>query len=395
MRAVAANRRLVFVLAALVIGGGLGYLLDLRQPPPMRAHSTPPRLLSLTPVPAPRPAAPPAAARITPVPAAPSAAESRAPAPSAGASAQPGPAPTPHNEPHVLYEEPLKNGGPALGEGGARKPILAGELAALAARPLLGPKPLWAQNARPMPELGNHPIIALIIDDSGVDRRRTERAVEHLPAAVTMSFMTYAPEVAEQVAAARARGHEIMVHVPMEPENARIDPGPRTLYVGESADEIERRLDWDLSRFDGYVAINNHMGSKFTRDPAGMAVVLRALKARGVFFVDSRTTGGSVGTRLAQEIGVPHLERDVFLDNVDTREEVTSRLAELERIARRDGYAIAIGHPRDATLDVLERWTRRVQDDGFVLVPVSTVMRLRLAADQAHAAAAAAVRTGG
>ena len=73
-------------------------------------------------------------------------------------------------------------------------------------------------------------------------------------------------------------------------------------------------------------------------------------------------------------------ERDVFLDNVDSREEVAARLAEVARTARRDGYAIAIGHPRDATLDVLERWTRDADRESLALVPLSAVMRALIAA---------------
>lgn len=223
-------------------------------------------------------------------------------------------------------------------------------------------------------------MVAIVIDDVGIDRKRAERAM-HLPGPVTLSFMTYAPEVVQQVRAARAAGHEIMVHVPMEPENPTIDPGPNVLRARDGTTEILRRLDWDLRQFSGYVAINNHMGSKFTQNPEEMLPVLRAIKSRGLFFLDSRTTGASVGGRLARQIGLPHLERDVFLDNVDAPAAVSARLAETERTARHYGYAIAIGHPRDVTLDVLAKWTADAGKRGLVLVPISTVMRFRLATE--------------
>jgi len=290
-------------------------------------------------------------------------------------------------EPGLLYEESLIEpdaaavSSPPRGADGERKPALIGKLASLTFRPIPGPTPLWLKNALPMPDPRGRPMIAVVIDDVGLDRRRGERALR-LPGAVTLSLLPYAPEVAQQAVAARALGHEIMLHMPMEPESPRIDPGPHALRIADTASQILHELDWGLAQFGGYVAVNNHMGSRFTRDPEGMRVVLDAIKERGLFFLDSRTTGASVGARLARELGLPHLERDVFLDNIDTLEEVTARLAEAERVARRDGYAIAIGHPHDATLDALERWLPQAQARGLALVPISAVMRVRLAAEQ-------------
>jgi uncharacterized protein len=301
----------------------------------------------------------------------------------------PGPAPpsrliTSHEDPQVVYEEVTPE--PAPGKQGAAperetKPTLLANLANFATKPIEGPKPLWLRNAQAIPDTHGLPIVALVIDDVGLDRKRAERAMR-LPAPVTLSFMTYAPDVSHQAREASSLGHELMVHFPMEPDNPRVDPGPHALRVGEGAAEIEENLNWGLGQFSGYVAINNHMGSKFTRDTDGMRVVMRDLKARGLFFLDSRTTSSTVGPTEAREAGLPYLERDVFLDNVDSHEAVSARIAELERTARRYGYAIAIGHPRDATLDVLEKWTAEVQSRGLALVPISAVLRLKLSAAQ-------------
>jgi len=142
------------------------------------------------------------------------------------------------------------------------------------------------------------------------------------------------------------------------------------------ADELRRRLRWDLSRFPAYVGINNHMGSKFTADRAAMTVVLAELKNRGLLFLDSRTTGKTVGAALARRMGVPFAERNIFLDNVNDVAAVNSRLAEVERFARRNGFAVAIGHPRDATLAALAVWLKGVEKRGFVLVPLTAVVNL-------------------
>ncbi len=218
------------------------------------------------------------------------------------------------------------------------------------------------------------PQIAVVIDDLGIDRGRTERAIA-LPGPLTTAFLTYADDLPEQTAAARAAGHELIVHVPMQPRNDRLDPGPKVLRGDLAPEEIRARLDWGLGRFAGYVGINNHMGSRFTSDPEGMAVVMADLKARGLYFLDSRTTRATVGPQAARRAGVPFVSRNVFLDNTNQPERVARQLARVEKLARRSGRAVAIGHPRDVTLDLLETWLPSLAGKGFDLVPVSRLTK--------------------
>jgi hypothetical protein len=279
--------------------------------------------------------------------------------------------------PPLLYEEAPS---PSAEAPRTDKPAILDELPALTPAPQT-PPPLWQRNASAAHTVMGRPMLALVIDDVGVDRKRSARAIAELPAAVTLSFLPYAAEVARQAQDARTRGHEIIVHVPMEPDNSSIDPGPHALRVNAAPDALLRDFDWNLSQFDGYVGINNHMGSRFTRDADGMRAILGVLKARGLLFLDSRTTGQTVGPRIARDLGLPFLERDVFLDNVASAASIEAQLAEFERLARRDGYAIAIGHPRGETLDVLIPWAQSVEARGFALVPLSAVMRAKLAAE--------------
>jgi hypothetical protein len=176
------------------------------------------------------------------------------------------------------------------------------------ALPPLGPLPpgeaAWRHYAVHAGPEDGRPMIAIVIDDVGLDRKHSDEA-SALPAPLTLSFMAYADDLANQVAAARAHGHEIMLHVPMEPLAARVDPGPNALRTGLDQDEIKRRLGWDLARIDGIVGVNNHMGSRFTEWPEGMAPVLEMLRERGLFFLDSKTTPRSVGIELAQEMSWP------------------------------------------------------------------------------------------
>ncbi|MEE8392945.1 MAG: divergent polysaccharide deacetylase family protein [Rhodospirillales bacterium] len=233
--------------------------------------------------------------------------------------------------------------------------------------------PQWRRNAVSPPPTAGKPMIVLVIDDMGVDRRRSAEIIS-LKGPMTLSFMTYAPNLAQQTKAASDHGHELLLHVSMEPSNAKLDAGPNVLLTGTGEDEIRRRLQWGFSRFSTYVGVNNHMGSRFTSDSPGMTVVMSEIKRRGLLFLDSRTTPQTVGADLARRMGVPYAERNIFLDNVNEETAVKARLAETERLARRKGMAIAIGHPRDGTIKALSKWLPEIEGRGFQLVPLSAVI---------------------
>jgi polysaccharide deacetylase 2 family uncharacterized protein YibQ len=259
------------------------------------------------------------------------------------------------------------------------------KLAALAPPPLPPVRrgePAWLRFAVPAAPAHGHPRIAIVIDDLGLDKRRTEHAIA-LKGPLTLSFLAYATDLPRLAAEARRAGHELLVHVPMEPISRAEDMGPNGLAVGLGRDEVLRRLRWDLGRFDGYVGINNHMGSRFTGDARSMTPVMEELKARGLLFLDSRTIATSAGIELAQRYGVPTAGRDVFLDNEVTAAAVAQRLAEVEQIARRHGSAIAIGHPHDVTLEQLAGWLAGLPSKGFVLTPVSAIVKERWHAEGA------------
>jgi polysaccharide deacetylase 2 family uncharacterized protein YibQ len=239
----------------------------------------------------------------------------------------------------------------------------------------------WRDNARPTPELGPTPVIALIIDDVGPDRRGSQRAID-LPGAVTLSLLPYAAEIGKIAARARSAGHEIMVHLPMEPLGDS-NPGPDAITAGMQADEVATHLERALSAFSGAVGLNNHMGSKATQDEAVMRAVMEALRARGMLFVDSRTTGRTVGLEAATAIGVPAIGRDVFIDDDPSPIQIERQLTATEALARRKGFAVAIAHPRAGSLDIIERWLGEVQQRGVILVPISELVRRQVSLAQA------------
>ena len=232
----------------------------------------------------------------------------------------------------------------------------------------------WLKNAVAAAASDGRPMIAVVIDDVGIDRPRSQRAMA-LPAPVTIALLAYADDARDQAAMARRGGHELIVHLPMEPENGGTNPGPNALLTDLPIAEFNRRIEWNLSQFAGYVGVNNHMGSKLTSDPAALAPVMSILKQRGLMFLDSRTTDETKGLAVAKRFGVPAVERNVFIDHELSPITVRTALVRVEDLAQRNGYAIAIGHPKDVTLDALEEWLPGVKDRGFAVVPLTAIVR--------------------
>ena len=302
----------------------------------------------------------------------------------AEAPAQPKPAP------QVVEPAPLPSHAKPLGEEAKvaaqiskpqpPAPVPAPQVATIAPPPIdAGADAAWLKNSVAFSVPRERPLIAVVLDDVGVARSHAELAID-LPGVITLSFMTYADGVADMAARARAKGHELMLHVPMEPLGHEIDAGPHALTVGASEGELLKRLSWGLDRFPGYIGINNHMGSRFTQDERGMQVVMAELKRRNLLFLDSRTINNTVGDKLAARMGVPHVMRDVFLDNEMDEAAVIRQLMQAERVAASKGQAIAIGHPHPATIAAIRAWMPKAEARGFVIVPLSAVAKLRLGA---------------
>ncbi len=240
--------------------------------------------------------------------------------------------------------------------------------------PYSGSVPPWRRHAVAAPASDGRAKIVIVIDDMGIDRARSQQTVA-LPGPLTLSYLPYGQNLPTQTAEARRHGHELMVHMPMQP-SVVMDPGPDALTVGLTPEEVQRRVRSNLGKFDGYVGINNHMGSRFTPWEPGMQPVIAELRARGLLWLDSRTSAKSVGSSLAQKMAVPHVDRDVFLDDDPALEAVRKQLKQLESVAHRTGKGVAIGHPKDNTIAALKEWLPTLASKGLVLVPITDVVKV-------------------
>lgn len=237
--------------------------------------------------------------------------------------------------------------------------------------------PVSVEEASIVPAMGSHPAVkkgtvVIIIDDMGLTAG--SREVEKLPGPLTLAYLPYAQGLPEQTARARKRGHELMVHMPMQPMNSRIDGGPTLLKVDQSEEKFMELLRYNLSQFGGYVGINNHMGSRLTQNRTAMNRVMRELSRRGLYFIDSKTIGNSVAASAAADAGLAYAERDIFLDHEITMPFIRNALKKVEWTARHKGYAIAIGHPHDETIRALAEWLPTLKEKGLTLRPASAVV---------------------
>ncbi len=217
-------------------------------------------------------------------------------------------------------------------------------------------------------------MIAIVIDDMGLSQAYFDQIMQ-MGSPLTLSFLPYGKYVQEQAAEASKAGHELFLHLPMEPFDTRKDPGPNALMAAFDNREIAKALHENLTQFDGYVGVNNHMGSKFTARSAGMKVVIRELKRRGLIFLDSKTSSSSVGEGLAYQYGLPYAGRDIFIDHFHDNDFIEHQFERLLKTARIKGYAIAIAHPKAKTLQKLSEWLPRFEAKGVRIVPVSEIIK--------------------
>ena len=218
--------------------------------------------------------------------------------------------------------------------------------------------------------------IALIVDDFGGDVQLARRFCELDPQLTfsVLPYLRYSRQVAEL---AFRSGHEVMLHLPMEPQDAsKNNPGKGAILVRQSTSQIRTLIRKALADVPHAKGVNNHMGSKATKNRVVMETVLREIKRRDLFFVDSMTSSRSVGYSTAKKARVPCGRRDVFIDYEDAqRSIIEAKLLELSRLAVEQQEAIGIGHIRENTLKALEEILPRLQKRGFKLVSASKIVK--------------------
>ena len=205
--------------------------------------------------------------------------------------------------------------------------------------------------------------LALVIDDLGYSKTKGVRAIE-LPGALTVAVLPFAPHTVFLAAHAAKHDKDVIVHQPMEPfpaKHVRHEQG--TLTLGMAPAELRAKFTAALDAIPTRVGVSNHTGSLLTQHRMPMQHLMSEVHARGLFFLDSRTSAQTVALNVALETGVPALKRDVFLDHERDPESIHMAFERALQVARRQGYAVAIGHPYRITLEYLEMRLAAMPDD--------------------------------
>ena len=236
------------------------------------------------------------------------------------------------------------------------------------------PADAFAQPVKALPGKPDAPRIAIIVSGLGVSDSATADAIAKLPGAVTLGFMPYGSDVAALAGRARARGHEVLLQVPMEPfDYPDNDPGPQTLLTSLTPQQNIDRLYWLMSRFQGYVGIVGAMGGRFTASEPSFSPVLREAAKRGLIFVDDGANPRSLAGRIAGANTVPFAKADVTIDGVPTAGEIDHALGRLEMAARERSIAVGISSGLPVSIDHIAKWAKTLADHGIQLVPITAV----------------------
>ena len=216
--------------------------------------------------------------------------------------------------------------------------------------------------------------IGLIIDDFGYRNDEISDGFLHLDVNLTCAVIpghAYSSTFGEK---AVSRGHEVIVHMPMENVGENRGEEEFVLRVDMKPDAVKNRVYDALDQIPEAIGMNNHQGSQATADPGVMNSVAAVLKERNKFFIDSRTTPETIAESIMNNWEVPSARRNIFLDNDPDEEKITRQLLSLVEIAERDGSAIGIGHVKQNTLNVLRKQIPELKRKGFKFEFVSNML---------------------
>ncbi len=229
----------------------------------------------------------------------------------------------------------------------------------------------------------DRPAIGIIIDDIGYRKDDDMRALA-LPGAVTYAIMPHSPHANSLSKLVTSTGRDVILHLPMEAiergKNRLLGPG--ALRLGMNQAEFMTTLHDSLRSVPNIIGVNNHMGSLLTMHKGHMEWLMNYLRTQNIFYVDSVTSPYSVAVLVARNKKVPYLRRDIFLDNLRDREVIDQQFNKLIELARRKGYALAIGHPHPETMDILETNLRRLDEYGVRLTGLQELLDLQLGGPQ-------------
>lgn len=194
--------------------------------------------------------------------------------------------------------------------------------------------------------------LAIVIDDFGY-RQHNEEQIIKLSPNITVAVLPNSPNAHRIANIAHQHGNDVIIHLPMAPFGKQ--PLEKdTLYPYMEEEEVDRIVTDAVAQVPHAIGVNNHMGSLMTSNQIGMENVMKALRHHSMFFLDSKTVGKTAVIDAASIYDIPVLERDVFLDDKQNEAAISQQFELAIKVARKNGSAIAIGHPHPQTINVLK-----------------------------------------
>ena len=219
-----------------------------------------------------------------------------------------------------------------------------------------------------------HPKVVIVMDDFGYNTRNLDELFA-AGSPVTFSVMPNLPYSRKVAELARSKGYEVILHQPMEAKDKSASEEVDTIKTGMNEKEVVAILEKNINGIPGIKGVSNHQGSKATENSQLMTIILKDLKNKKLFFLDSFVTQQSVCRGIADAEGVPYAKRDVFLDNTNSEDYIDKQMLALRRFAFRKGSAIAICHDRKTTIAVLNRMMPELAADGIVFTRLSEMVK--------------------
>jgi polysaccharide deacetylase 2 family uncharacterized protein YibQ len=219
------------------------------------------------------------------------------------------------------------------------------------------------------------PKVAIVIDDWGYNLRSV-KLLKQIDVPITVSILPnlgYSSRIAE---AAEDFGKEVILHLPLEPEQGakKINLEQHTITADMSEEEIVKTLNLALASVPYARGVSNHMGSRVTKDSRIMAIIFKELRKKRSFFLDNLVTGKSVSEKLAGDAGIRFTSRSFFLDNSSNWEYIREQFNKAIEFALESGSTVAVGHARPATLKVLKDMIAPMQAKGIEFVSVEELL---------------------
>ncbi len=216
-------------------------------------------------------------------------------------------------------------------------------------------------------------LISIAVAGLGLSDIATESAVRSMPPDVSFILSPYAATPDFWISESRERGHEVWLTLPLETESYPVDdPGPHTMLIGAPERENQAKMDWLLTRGDGYVGFVTSYQPDFMKSPNDMRPIIGNIYHRGLGFVDGSPHPTMIPQTMAVGMKAPYSTIDIWIDMPEaSQDSISKSLEKLEELSRKKGFAVGVIHTLPVSYQQVLKWIETLPDKNLTLVPLS------------------------